>query len=53
MSQLHDHLNTNELWPQFQSAYRALHSTETALRRVLVELLTAIEMMVKYLFLLC
>ena len=26
MSQLLDHLNTNELWPRFQSAYRASHS---------------------------
>ena len=41
MSQLLDHLNTNELWPRFQSAYRACHSTETALLRVLKDLLTA------------
>ena len=31
MSQLLDHLNTDALWPRFQSAYRARHSTETAL----------------------
>ena len=37
MSQLLDHLNTNELWPR----YRACHPTETALLRVLNDLLTA------------
>ena len=41
MSQLLDHLNTNELWPRFQSAYRASHSTETCLLLVLNDLLTA------------
>ena len=41
MSQLLDHLNTNELWPRFQSANRACHSTETALLRILNDLLTA------------
>ena len=41
MSQLLDHLNTNELWPRFQSACRACHSTETALLRVLSNLITA------------
>ena len=41
MSQLLDHLNTNELWPRFQPAYRACHSTETALLRILNDLLTA------------
>ena len=41
MSQLLDHLNTNELWPRFQSTYRACHSTETAVLRVLNNLLTA------------
>ena len=41
MSQLLDHLNTNELWPRFQSDYRACNSTETALLRVLNNLLTA------------
>ena len=41
MSQLLDHLNTNELWPRFRSAYCACHSTETALLRILNDLLTA------------
>ena len=41
MSQLFDRLNTNGLWPWFQSAYLASHSTETALLGVLTDLLTA------------
>ena len=41
MSPLLDHLNTNSLWPQFQSAYRAPHTTESALLRVLNDLFTA------------
>ena len=40
MSQLPDHLNTSALWPQFQSAYCARHSTETAPLWVLNDLLT-------------
>ena len=36
-----DHLNTNELWPRFRSAYRARHSTKTALLKVLNDFLTA------------
>ena len=43
MSQLLDHLNTNELWPRFQSAYCACHSTETALFKVLNDFLTACD----------
>ena len=41
MSQLLDHLNTNEFWPRFQSAFCACHSTETALLRFLNDLRTA------------
>ena len=40
-SQLLDHLKTNAFWPRFQSAYRARHSAETTLLRVLNDLLTA------------
>ena len=36
-----DHLNTNALWPRFQSVNRARHSTKTALVRVLNDLHTA------------
>ena len=36
-----DYLHTNELWPRFRSAYRARHSTETAVLRVLNNFLTA------------
>ena len=36
-----DHLNTNELWHRFRSAYRARHPTETTLLRVLNHFLTA------------
>ena len=43
MSQLLDHLNTKALWPRFQSACHARHSTETALLRVLNDLLNAID----------
>ena len=35
------HLNNNNLWHTFQSAYRAKHGTKTALLRVLNDLLTA------------
>jgi len=43
MSQLLDHLNTNEVWPRFQSTYRARHSTEKALLRILNKRLAAID----------
>jgi len=41
LAQLINHLDENNLWPVFQSAYHCHHSTETALIRVLNELLTA------------
>ena len=41
MTKLLNHLNTNELWPRFRSAYRARHSNETTLLRVLNDFLTA------------
>ena len=43
VSQLHDHLNEHSLLPQFQSAYRQLHSTETAMLRVTSDILTAAD----------
>ena len=39
LRQLNDHLSTNDLLHPFQSAYRANHSTETALLHILNDLL--------------
>ena len=41
--QLTDYLETNGLLPLLQSAYRSQHSTETALLKVLSDVLTAID----------
>ena len=41
--QLNDHLISNELYDTFQSAYRANRSTETALLRILHDLLIATD----------
>ena len=41
LSQLLEHLEDNNLWHVFQSAYRWQHSTETALLRVFDDLLTS------------
>ena len=42
-SQLNDHLSTNKLYVPVQSAYRQKHSTETALLRVVNDLLLSID----------
>ena len=41
--QLTTHLQENKLYPQFQSAYRAHHSIETALLRVHNDILCAMD----------
>ena len=41
--QLVDRLNENDLYEIFQSAYRQLHSTETALLRVQNDILQAVD----------
>eukprot|EP00745_Piridium_sociabile_P027300 TRINITY_DN439_c0_g1_i27.p1 TRINITY_DN439_c0_g1~~TRINITY_DN439_c0_g1_i27.p1 ORF type:complete len:1128 (+),score=135.82 TRINITY_DN439_c0_g1_i27:139-3522(+) len=43
LSQLLDHISSNGLMDPFQSAYRMCHSTETALLRILNDLLLALD----------
>ena len=37
--QIVDHLDENDLWGKFQSAYRKLHSCETATTKIMDDLL--------------
>ena len=41
--QLLDYLSTSNLFPRLQSAYRAHHSTETAILKVLSDILHAVD----------
>ncbi len=41
--QIRDHLNTYDLFEEFQSAYRQRHSTETALLRVKTDIMDALD----------
>jgi Reverse transcriptase (RNA-dependent DNA polymerase) len=42
-SQLVKYLNDNDLLPDLQSAYRAMHSTETAVLKVMADILLALD----------
>ena len=42
-AQINDHLNKNDLFENFQSAYRKRHSTETALLKVKTDIMKAMD----------
>ena len=42
-NQLQHHLISNDVMPKFQSAYRQFHSTETAVNKILNDLLLAAD----------
>ena len=40
---LHEHISANNLYSRFQSAYRCEHSTQTALLKIVIDLLLSLD----------